>query len=102
MKQLILVALFVSVSADAAAAKTIRNACLKSERGRGKVQLCSCIQQVADRSLSQRDQKKAAVLFNDPERAQRIRTSDSKSDEKFWDRYQVFGTAAEALCRRQQ
>jgi len=102
MKHFLLVVLFVSLSVEVAQAKTIRNACLQSDRGRGRVQLCSCIQQVADGSLTQRDQKKVAVFFGDPDRAQRVRTSDSKSDEKFWERYEVFGAAATALCRRQR
>lgn len=102
MKYFVSVAFILSVSAEAAMAKTIRNACLKSDRGRGQAQLCSCIQQVADGTLNKRDQKKAAVFFTDPERAQRVRTSDNRSDEKFWDRYEVFGAAAEALCRRRR
>ena len=99
MKHVFLIALVASVSAEAAMAKTIRNACLKSDRGRGQVQLCSCIQQVADRALTRRDQKRAAVFFTDPDRAQRVRTSDNRSDESFWERYEVFGAAAQARCR---
>lgn len=102
MKHFLLVALFVSLSAQAVQAKTIRNACLMSDRGRGQQQLCNCIQQVADNSLNRRDQKKAAVFFGDPDRAQRVRTSDNRSDEKFWERYEVFGATATALCRRQR
>lgn len=102
MKQVFLVAIILSVLAEAATAKTIRNACLKSDRGKGKAQLCSCIQKVADGTLNKRDQKKAAIFFTDPDRAQRVRSSDNRSDEKFWDRYEVFGAAAEALCRRRR
>lgn len=100
MKHAFLLALALSMASGAATAKTIRTACLNSERGRGQAQLCTCIQKVADGTLNDRDQKKAADFFADPERAQRVRTSDRKSDEKFWDRYQVFGSAADALCRR--
>lgn len=100
MVRLVLAAFLLSFTAETAAADTIRMACMKSDRGRGQSRLCSCIQNVADRTLNRNDQRKVAGFFADPDRAQRARASDSRNDEKFWDRYQVFGSSAEAFCRR--
>jgi len=80
-----------------AKAGTIERACLKSDRS-GTRSLCNCIQDVADITLSRSDQRKAAKFFDNPQRAQDVRMSDRRSDEKFWDRYQEFGNAARAYC----
>lgn len=76
----------------------IEKACLKSERGRGQAQLCGCIQDAADMTLTAADQKLAATFFADPHRAQEIRQSDRRRHEKFWERYENFGQAAAAFC----
>lgn len=78
-------------------AGTIERACLKADRS-GTRSLCGCIQNVADITLSRSDQRKAAQFFENPQRAQDIRMSDRRSDERFWDRYQEFGNAARAYC----
>ena len=92
-------AVLLALPASLATADTIRSACLKSERGIGQPRLCRCIQSAADRTLSGRDQKRAARFFRNPEEAQRTRRSDSRRDEAFWDRYERFGDTARKVCR---
>ena len=81
-------------------AQSIYKACVGSERGSGQQRLCFCIQQVADQTLTDRDKRLVKQFFVDPERAQDIRRSSRGVHEKFWERYERFGTAAEALCER--
>ncbi len=87
------------VLASAAEAGQIERACASSARARGQSRLCDCIQQIADRTLTRRDQKLAATFFADPHRAQEMRTSDRARDEAFWDRYKGFAASAERACR---
>ncbi|MFM7442565.1 MAG: hypothetical protein ACKO2N_01450 [Tabrizicola sp.] len=87
---------FVVVS-DAAMAGPIERACMASDRG-GNRSLCGCIQQAADMTLSGGDLKRAAKFFKNPEAAHATWTSQSKSDDAFWERYKSFGQTAEAYC----
>lgn len=80
-----------------AVAGPIERACMASDRG-GNRSLCGCIQQAADMTLSGGDQRRAAKFFKDPEAAHAVWTSQSKSDDAFWDRYKSFGQTAEAYC----
>ncbi|MES2914405.1 MAG: hypothetical protein V4753_04715 [Pseudomonadota bacterium] len=80
-----------------AAAGPIERACMASDRG-GSRSLCGCIQQAADMTLSGGDQKRAAKFFKNPDAAHATWTSQSKSDDAFWDRYKSFGQTAEAYC----
>lgn len=82
----------------AAFADVIQRACMGSDRPAANVQLCSCIQQAADMTLSGRDQRRAVRFFRDPHEAQVVRQSDRRSDEEFWLRYKSFGETAEAVC----
>ena len=61
--------------------------------------LCSCIQQVANQSLSGADQSRAAAFFADPQLAQDTRQSDRSSDEVFWLRYKSFTELATQICQ---
>lgn len=99
MSRLVFVTGLVCVAAGAAFAGEIEAACLKSERARGQVALCGCIQDAADMTLTKKDQKLAASFFLDPHRAQEVRQSDSRNHEAFWERYENFGVAAETFCR---
>ncbi len=74
-------------------------ACLDSGRNAASAALCSCVQQVADRTLSRSDQAMAASFFEDPQAAQDVRQSDNPSLEAFWLRYRAFSSAAERSCR---
>ncbi|SFS15785.1 arginine transporter [Yoonia litorea] len=77
----------------------ISAACLEADRRAASPALCSCIQQVANQSLSASDQTRAASFFYDPQLAQDTRQSDSFRDERFWDRYRAFTDLAEQICR---
>ena len=89
---------FLFISAVAGQAKQIERACLSSDRGAGQRGLCGCIQDAANRTLSEKDQKLAASFFKEPDKAQRIRQSDSRSHERFWDRYKNFTQTAVTYC----
>ena len=97
MRSLLLSAVLLSLPAFASAG-AIERACLSSEQANGNRTLCSCIQQAADRTLSAKDQRFAARLFRDPDRAQKVRMSDRRSDELFWERYESFGAFAQVVC----
>jgi phytoene dehydrogenase-like protein len=76
----------------------IGRACMAGGRNAANPQLCSCIQGVANQSLSGGDQGRVAAFFADPERAEAVRASDSSRDEAFWERYRAFTSQAEAIC----
>ncbi|WP_374432073.1 hypothetical protein [Tabrizicola sp.] len=100
MKSIVLMAAAVAllpVMSSMAVAGPIERACMASDRG-GNRSLCGCIQQAADMTLSGGDQRRAAKFFNNPDAAHSTWTSQSKSDDAFWDRYQSFGQTAEAYC----
>lgn len=98
-RNLVTVGMFWLLCAPAQA-QAVYKACVTSERGSGQARLCSCIQQVADQTLTKRDTRLVVEFFSNPERAQDIRHSTRRSNERFWERYERFGAAAEALCRR--
>ena len=76
----------------------IEGACLKSSRQAVNRSLCSCIQQVADITLKNGDQSLVASFFKDPNKAEKLRMSQSKRDDAFWDRYTTFGQQAQRSC----
>ncbi|MCW1918461.1 hypothetical protein NX862_06835 [Rhodobacter sp. KR11] len=77
----------------------IDNACLRSDRDAANRQLCSCIQRVANQTLTGGDQRQVAAFFKNPDKAQSVRMSQSDRDDAFWDRYQAFSAAAAASCQ---
>ncbi|MEM1430846.1 MAG: hypothetical protein AAGG09_15430 [Pseudomonadota bacterium] len=81
-----------------AEARRIERACNQSERQAATRSLCSCIQRVADQTLTAPDQRKGARFFRDPQRAQEVRKSDTVADDAFWERWRNFGTAARNIC----
>lgn len=83
-----------------AAAGPIDSACVRSDRNAANAQVCGCIQQVADMTLSRADQRRAARFFRDADQAQQVRMSKSDRDNAFWDRYKNFAATAEAYCGR--
>lgn len=91
-----LAALFLTTAP--ALAGPIDRACMSSPRQQKSAQLCRCIQQAADRTLSRGEQRKAARFFSDPHKAQEVRQSNKPSDSSFWKRYRGFGDTAEAMC----
>ena len=87
----------VTFFATMSEAGPVGSACLSSGRGASQP-LCACIQNVADMTLSGKDQKLAARLMSDPEKAEAIRVSESSRNKDFWTRYQGFADAAGTLC----
>ena len=77
---------------------TVGAACVESDRDAANPQLCACIQSVADATLSNSDQRRVATFFDDPEKAQEIRASDTPFADAFWDRYLVFIDASRSAC----
>jgi hypothetical protein len=76
----------------------ISRACLEADRRAASPALCSCVQQVANQTLSGGDQSRAAAFFEDPQLAQDTRQSDRGSDERFWTRYRAFTDLASEIC----
>ena len=92
------VALAIPLFITAASAGPIESACNRSDRKAANPGLCGCIQQVADMTLRGSDQRRAASFFKDPDKANTVWLSKSKSDDDFWERYKAFGAQAEAYC----
>lgn len=76
----------------------IGRACMAGGRDAANPQICSCIQGVANQTLSSADQRRVAGFFTDPDEAQEARVSDTPRDEAFWERYRAFTSQAEAAC----
>ena len=91
-------AILLPVIVGMAQAGPIERACLSSDRAAGNRSLCGCIQQVADQTLGNGDQRKAAKFFRDPDLAHAVWISQSSRDDEFWDRYKAFGATAAASC----
>ncbi len=77
----------------------ISDACIAADRRAASPELCSCVQQVANQTLSESDQSRAASFFADPQLAQDTRQSDSIRDELFWGRYRAFTDLATQICQ---
>lgn len=99
LNRIVIAATAVFLTAPLAMAGPIDSACMRSDRARGNSPLCSCIQQVANQTLSRADQRRASAFFRDPHRAQEVRMSKSDGDNAFWARYKRFASSAEAYCR---
>ncbi len=89
----------LTLTAIPAVAAPIERACLASERGKGLRSICGCLQGAANVTLSAKDQKRAADFFEDPEKAQKVRTSGRRGDEVFWERYMAFTETARIYCQ---
>ena len=76
----------------------IAKACIDADRSAANPRLCSCVQQVANQSLSGSDQALAVKFFDDPQLAQDTRQSDNPRSEAFWQRYRAFSNAARRQC----
>ena len=86
------------MTAATAEAGLISRACEIANRSNSSKELCTCIDQVAQKSLNKSERKKASKFFSDPHRAQVIRQSSRRSDEVFWLRYKAFGEEAKKTC----
>jgi hypothetical protein len=76
----------------------VAKACVEADRSAASTRLCSCVQQVANQSLSASDQSLAVKFFEDPQLAQDTRQSDNRSSEAFWQRYRAFANSARRQC----
>jgi len=92
-------AALLMAAATAGRAGPIDQACVRSDRA-ADPQLCACIQQVADMTLTGPDQKMAARFFSDPAKAQEVRQSSRSTYRAFWQRYVAFGSTAESVCAK--
>lgn len=97
-QRLALAGILLPMTFGMAQAGMIERACMNSDRGAANRNLCGCIQQVADQTLANGDQRKAAKFFRDPELANQVWVSQRASDDAFWDRYKAFGAVAAASC----
>ena len=77
----------------------ISRACVEADRRAASPALCSCVQQVANQSLSGSDQARVVGFFENPQLAQDTRQSDRSGDELFWGRYRAFTDLASQICR---
>ena len=91
-------AVAVFAIASVAQAGPIEGACLGSPRDAANRALCACIQQVADITLLNNDQSLVASFFKDPNKAEKLRMSQTKRDDAFWERYTIFGDQARLSC----
>lgn len=99
MRQILVTAVICGVMAQGAVAgTTIERACNASGQSAASESLCGCIQAVADQVLANSDQRVAAALFADPDKAQKLRTSDNASNAAFWQRYTNFASTAAQSC----
>ncbi|MEL7092806.1 MAG: arginine transporter [Pseudomonadota bacterium] len=76
----------------------ISRACLAADRSAASVQLCTCIQGVANAELSSRDRSRVASFFANPEVAHATKISDTRANDAFWERYQGFVRRARNTC----
>jgi hypothetical protein len=89
----------VMMLAGAAHAGQIDRACMAANRSAASPSLCSCIQKAADATLRSSDQSTVAKFFRDPNKAEAMRVSSSRSADAFWERYKAFSARAEASCQ---
>lgn len=92
--------LIVSSCGFSGSSGPINSACMEAGRSGANPTTCSCIQQMANQTLSRPEQRRAAKFFAKPDLAQQTRTSASAGDKQFWTRYRAFSNTAETYCRR--
>lgn len=102
MRYFLILGAFATVAAcgggSRGATGDISRACLEADRRAASPELCSCVQQVANQSLSNGDQARAVTFFADPQLAQDTRQSDRRADQNFWQRYRAFSDLAAQIC----
>lgn len=88
-----------TVPAVASARGAIETACLRSERPSAGGEICACLQRVADTTLTRGDQRRGAIFFADPHKAQQAKASGRAEDRLFWVRWEVFAASAVKHCQ---
>lgn len=97
MKKIAVVSTLLILSASFVNAGPIEQACRKSDRS-ASAQTCSCIQKVANVTLSNADQRKVARFIKEPEKSQDMKRSDTRRDEAFWERFEGFTANVSRQC----
>lgn len=98
MRSMFLATVALAAFATTASAGPIERACNQSDRKAATRSLCDCIQQAADMTMSNSDQRRAVGFFKNPDKAHKTWMSKTRSDDAFWDRYKSFEAQATALC----
>lgn len=86
------------VPAQLYATGPLQRACVTQGRKQASAQRCGCVQAVADRQLSNAEQRRGVQAFKDPHKVQEWRQSDRASDNAFWAAWKAFGSNTETLC----
>lgn len=81
------------------AAGPIYSACRNAGRKSASRERCGCVQWVADRELSNSQQRRGAGYFQNQGKLQEIRQSDAPANETFWKAWKAYGQKAQAQCR---
>ncbi len=74
-------------------------ACRSAGRKEATSRRCGCVQWVADRGLTNAQQRRGAGYFNNQQGVQDARQSDKSADEAFWTAWKAFGQSAAQQCR---
>lgn len=77
----------------------IQQACQRAGRKAASRARCGCVQAVADRELSSRDQRRGASYFSNQHALQVVRQSDNPGDERFWKVWKAYGQRAASQCK---
>lgn len=77
---------------------SIFSVCISDGRKAASQKRCGCVQAVADKTLSDADERRGVSLWNDPGRLQEIRQSDNPGNERFWKAWSGFGDEATRVC----
>jgi Flp pilus assembly protein TadB len=97
MRAALAIAGAMTIFANAADAGPVGSACMMAGRSASQP-LCTCLQHVADLTLTGPDQKLAANMIRDPMKAEEIRVSDRARNKAFWSRYVNFASTAGSVC----
>jgi hypothetical protein len=76
----------------------VGQACMAAGRSAANPRLCSCIDQVAGRTLSRAEQRETARYVRDPEALHAMKIDDSPRAEAMWARYDNFVKTARTTC----
>lgn len=95
---LVLATILALSTTSIAQAGSIERACLKAGRDGASRVFCDCIDDVARPMFSRSEMKRIAKFFTEPHLSQELRQSSRRSDERFWDRYKLWGSTAESRC----
>lgn len=93
-----LVALTLAGCGAGGASGPIGRACMEGGRQAANPALCSCVQRVADQTLSGAEQRRGARFFSDPQRAQDMRQAGDPASSEAWRRWRAFANRATEVC----